>query len=886
MDLASPTPGPCVTPGATVSHYRIVSEIGRGGMGVVYRAVDLNLQREVALKCVRPDRAASAEHGQRLLREARAASSLSHPNIVTILEAFEHQGAPWIAMEYVDGCSLRTWLAERGPPPLEVTLQWAEELADALRAAHRKRILHRDVNPNNVLITSDGRARLTDFGLARVYTPPAEASQAATETPISVEGRVVGTPGYMAPEQVLGRPLDFRSDIFSVGAVLYEMAVAKPAFVATAEGHFVDAILHRTPAAMSKLNPEVPEEFERIVRKALSKRADERYQDARDLLADLRTLRRKTESGAQDASPVEPRRAPRRWLMALALLGAVAVGVAAAFIWVGQRVGIGDPLPASAPRRAPTGTSWSAEPALAPAGNLIAYTASDGGAPDVWVVDIHGGEPVRLTRDPASDRDPAWFPDGSAVAFVSDRGGQEAIWKVPPLGGAEVLLVPQARDPAVSPDGTRIAFARAGASGSSRIFVAPLADVSTATALTGDGDGLWDHRRPAWSPDGRTLCYQDFRDLWVVPAQGGRARRLTNEHATDAEPVWSPSGRHIYFSSRRDGAEAIWRIQADGRNPQRLTLGTGPEGRPSISRDGARLAFAAVAPTRKIVLLDRRTGRVTNLTPLGDQISPAFAPDKSFLAFVSDWEGKYALWVQSLDDSRPAGPPRRLTDQPGTVATLAISPDCRWIAFHRVLENQRDIWIVSAAGGAPRNFTNHPAIDVHPSWSPDGGKLAFMSDRDGGSHIWVQPVANGEPAGPATRITQGDSTDSFPSWSPDGEAIAFLRQQGPETDVWVVNARDGGPPRRITTGAQATLTHWDGSSTALLVSGSWGASDTTLKRVRIDAGGAEPLSPAVTFGGAEALGDFDVAADGALIAYVEEKVHGELWTLEARDGSF
>jgi Tol biopolymer transport system component len=316
-----------------------------------------------------------------------------------------------------------------------------------------------------------------------------------------------------------------------------------------------------------------------------------------------------------------------------------------------------------------------------------------------------------------------------------------------------------------------------------------------------------------------------------------------------------------------------------------MTLGAGPEGRPSIARDGSRLAYTTFAHEYTIALLDRSTGVSTKMPTLRDNVSPALAPDRSFLAFVSNCQGKNDLWLQPLSSGRPVGAPRRLTDHPGSVGTLGISPDGRWIAYHRVVGNERDIWIVPAAGGAPKNFTNNPAVDVHPSWSPDGKRLAFVSERGGGSHIWVQPVRNGEPAGSATRITEGESSDSFPAWSPDGRMIAFVRGTGGEADIWVVRP-DGGPPRRVTTGAQACLARWDGGSTALLVSGSWGAGSTEVRQVSLAGGEAEPLSPRLNFGWADALGDFDVSPDGSLIVYVEEKLHGDVWTLEAREGSF
>ncbi len=277
-------------------------------MGIVHRARDLNLDREVALKCPWPEYAKSPEARKRFMREARAASSLSHPNIVPVFEVFEEEGLPWLVMELVEGTSLWTALNRSGVPPFEKTLKHAQEIAEALECAHRKRILHRDVTPRNVLIGSDGRARLVDFGLARYFVPQGEESSAETQSTGTPSGVAAGTPGYMSPEQTLGKPLDARTDIFSFGSVLYEMCTGKHAFETTKSADVLDAILHREPVAMGRLTYEVPEEMERIVRKCLAKRAEERYRDGGDLLVDLRTLDRRLSSGERIAGGPRPAR--------------------------------------------------------------------------------------------------------------------------------------------------------------------------------------------------------------------------------------------------------------------------------------------------------------------------------------------------------------------------------------------------------------------------------------------------------------------------------------------------------------------------------------------------------------------------------------------------
>jgi tetratricopeptide (TPR) repeat protein len=308
-------------PGARVGHYEILEEAGRGGMGVVYRARDLTLGRMVALKCPSRSGGADKDQGRRFLHEARAASRLSHPNIVPVFEVFEDQGRPWLAMELVEGTSLRGLLGSGRPLPVREILRHGEALASALQAAHERNVIHRDVNPNNIMMTADGRAVLTDFGLAR-FTRSSEES--STQTRDSSEGDGAGTPCYMSPEQALGKPLDTRTDIFSLGTVLYEMCTGQHAFPGRGP-EVMDALLHREPAPISRFTYEVPEELVRIIRKALCKRPDERYQTAGELLADLRALGRQLDHSAYvEERAVEPRPRPLRWLLAAAGAAALA----------------------------------------------------------------------------------------------------------------------------------------------------------------------------------------------------------------------------------------------------------------------------------------------------------------------------------------------------------------------------------------------------------------------------------------------------------------------------------------------------------------------------------------------------------------------------------
>lgn len=868
-------------PGDSIAHFEILSILGQGGMGVVYRARDSRLEREVALKCPWP-RFANDEIGRaRFLREARSAARLAHPNIVPVFEILEWNERPWVAMELVEGEPLSARLADRRPLPLPDLLRCARGIAAALVAAHAKQVLHRDLKPNNILIRRDGWPLLTDFGLAHLLRDESPRGDASTLTgDLTTPGELLGTRCYMSPEQILGRRLDGRSDLFSYGAVLYEMCTGRRAFESDQPGAELDGILHHQPPPISRLNPEIPRELERIVEKALAKRVDERYPDASGIQSDLLALQRRLDSADYVESRVHDR-IPRSWR--LALVGAAALAVIAAGIayWRPARAGATAAAPlAGTPRQLTSGAGWEAEPALSPSGSLIAYAASDAGGADIWLVDARGGSRLRLTDEAGDDRSPAWFPDGSAVAFVSDRGGAPAIWKVPSLGGPAVLLVPDALDPAISPDGRRIAFVRRGPGGSLRVAVAPLDDPAAAAFLFADDPGPGSQMTPAWSPDGATICYSDWRDLWLVGARGERPRRLTHERAIDLEPVFTSDGRFLLFSSYREGTLALWRVAAGGGEPTRLTFGSGPESQPSVAADGSRLAYATYADNYDLVIEDLESGERDAIDSLRDETGPTLAPDGSALAYVAGLGGSGALWVQPLSKGRRSGPPRRITDLPGAIATPAFSPDGRWLAFKREAGGLREIWIVRADGGLPERFSDGSGDDLLPAWSPDGTRLAFVGQRGSGTHIWTAPVRDGRRAGPGEPLTAGETMDLFPAWSWDGRLIAYNRAG----DTWVVPAGGGRASRVAAVGASARL-RWNRVTGELWLAAAPDGARPRLYRIPAAGGGAvEVRSDALA--DAAPGGEFDITADGRLLVYTRQQTRGDVWLLEAERRAF
>jgi len=878
-DQGHPSGNADLPPGTRVGHYELLALIGRGGMGAVYRARDLVLGRQVALKTPLPSRDLKSQHRKRFLREARAASKLSHPGIVTVFEAFEHDATPWIAMELVEGTSLHSLLAEAESLQIDTIVRHSATLASALHAAHEKGVLHRDLKPSNILISTEGKARVTDFGLARFMAEPTDDSPATDVETLTIDGALVGTIPYMPPEQLLGKTADPRGDLFSLGAVMYEMCTGTRAFAGSSDGQVMNAILHTSPRPVSGIRPDIPRDLERIINRCLARRPERRYQSASAVVADLKNLRApsigRSRSRLRSAFAGRTRTA---WATAgtLILAGLVVV-------WWLQ----GPQPEASVPRFQPKQvTGPGVEPAISPDGEEIAFTVAEKVNRDIWLVDARGGQPLRITTEPSSERSATWFPDGSSIAFVSDRGGRNAIWKVPRLGGAAVQLVPNAEDPAVSPDGTRIVFVRKGADGFTRVTVAPLGDVGSARTLTGENDGLWDHRNPAWSPDGTTLCYQDFRNLWLIPAEGGTARPLTTDDASNHDPQWSSDGRFVYFGSFRDGLRALWRIGVKGGEPVRLTMGTVPEQAPTLSKDGRRLAYSTIQDRTAILLIDLETGTRSQIEETRMLSDPAIAPDRSAVVMAFNQWNTYDLWRVPLVENRPSGPPSQVNDLPGSCAHPVFSPDGKWLAFHRVLSQQRDIFLMPARGGEAIKFTSHEAADVHPEFSPDGDHLAFISDRSGSLQVWVAPIHGGRRIGEPRQITSHPGTAIFPSWSPDGSEIAFVAQTGDVSEVWIAPTRGTGGARRLTEGAGAIVVCWNRESGMVLVCGYWGNSSPIVQIVSPEGEVIGKLSTASPSSPAAEVLDLDVSRDGRLMALWEREQRGDVCVLEAESGSF
>ena len=867
--------------GVIADRYQLERLLGCGGMGEVYLARDEQLGREVAVKLLPQEVCSDPRRLARFRREGRLAAALNHPNICTVLEVGEAGGRPYIVMEYVKGQTLRHRVAE-GPLPVVEVVDLGLQVADALAEAHAHGLVHRDIKSGNIVVTARRQVKVLDFGLAKqVGAEGASRVISVTETANTQPGLVVGTLPYLSPEQALGLNVDHRSDLFSLGIVLYEMVTGRLPFQGRSGTEVIDHILHDEPPSITRFVEATPDELTRIVRKLLAKDPEDRYQSAREVVVDLRRLRAELSGEGRPGAAGTAGRAARGRRLALwmALGGAVAALVTAAIFHAARTRSAGQVR--LEPIAHTTAPGWEAYPALSPDGNEVAYAAENDGNVDLWLMDSAGGHPLRLTDHPGEDWKPAWLANGRQILFVSDRSGTPSLWLVGRFGGSATSVLEDADEPAVSPDGSLIAFSRRGQGEAGRtIWVAPLAEPGAARQVTPDGLGAWDHRNPAFSPDGRTLAFADFQDVWLVAADGsGPPRRLTDAAATHVEPAWFPDGRTLMLTSWRGGTLAIWSLRTDGRGLWRVTAGTGPERQPSLSRDGTTVAYSTRREGQEVLVTDLVTGRRERLASSSRDSSPDLRPDGGAVVFASDRSGNRHLWLQTLVDGRPEGPPRQLTSGPGRSAVPSFSPDGKTVVYYRIVEQRRELWVVSAGGGPAAQLTGGTPNDFNPSLAPDGRCLAFSRVQNGGSEIWALDLEPGGAAGAPRRLVAGPAGASFAMWSPAGDRLAFLV----DGDVWAADvtgcAADGfgaQPGTRLTRGAEGRDLAWAADGAALLVSGTWGGDQLELRRLRLaDPDGSTEL--VLEIGEPEGEGTFGVSRDGRFVTTIDADPRGDIW---------
>jgi serine/threonine protein kinase len=736
--------------GQTISHYTILAKLGEGGMGIVYKARDTALDRDVALKFLPHDLASSEEERSRFIHEAKAASALDHPNICTIYETGQTtDGQLFIVMGYYPGIPLNRKL-EKGRLELAEAVSIASQAAEGLQAAHEKEIVHRDIKSSNIMVTGKGLVKILDFGLAH----------RSGLSKITKTGSTLGTASYMSPEQARGESIDHRSDLWSLGVVLYEMVTGKLPFGGGHDMAILYSVVNEEPQPVQALVPDAPPELVHIIGRALEKDPAERYQSASDMLIDLRRLRKDTSrvtlsviSGT--ASPMSRLGLKRPAV----LIGGIIVFICVAgLVYLFTRTTTFNPSSASGPpaitvQQLTDQAGIENFPDLSPDGTFIAYQKAGVGESSIMLQRVAGGKPINLTPNShAVNYQPAFSPDGQSIAFYSTREGR-GIFVMGSTGESVRRLTDEGNFPSWSPDGRTILYGLdRNTEPYNRGFKSQLWSVDVKSGekrRLSEGDVM----QPQMSPHGYRVAFWGLagyvipkegnssqRDIYTIAADGGNLVAVTNDEDIDWNPVWSPDGRYLYFASDRGGSMNLWRVAIEEQTgkvlgaPEPLTTPARQMGTFRIGRDGRHFVYEAddFRSTIYFIGLDRVKQKIT-------------------------------------------AAPERLGEFSKVFGLISISPDGRWIVM-ATLSAESDLYIVRSDGTDLRQLTSDRFRDRGPSWSPDGKEIIFYSNRSGNLDIWaIHPDGSG-----MRQLTKfgKDVQPWYPYYLPDGSHIVFYNSQG------------------------------------------------------------------------------------------------------------
>jgi Tol biopolymer transport system component/tRNA A-37 threonylcarbamoyl transferase component Bud32 len=815
---------------ALAGRYDVERELGAGGMATVFLARDEKHNRKVAVKVLRPEIAATLG-AERFSREIEVAAQLQHPHILPLLDSGEADGFFYYVMPFVEGESLRDRLAHRGELPVHDAVKILVEVADALVHAHSHGVVHRDIKPDNILL-SGRHALITDFGVAKAV------SEATGRQQLTTAGVALGTPAYMAPEQATADPhLDQRVDIYALGVLGYELLTGRPPFTGRSPQEVLAAQVTQAPEPLERYRPGLSSALTQVLMKCLEKRPADRWQTAEELLAQLEPLA--TPSGGTTPTTTRPiavgvggggartRRGPVA--AAAGVVAVVAIGVLL------SRGGAPGGLQLERRTQVTLDPGLEIDPALSPDGKFIAYVAGPLGQTRLEVRQVDGGAPIQVVRDRSGpERFPSWTPDGRRIVFLSPRG----LEIVPALGGPSRVLVAAAGVPPipgpVARDGGSVIYVS-----SESLYVQPL-DGGKPRLVT----VAREPHSPAWSPDGRWIAYvsgnsgyastESFGNIApssisVVAAAGGAATRVTDDQSLNVSPAWGPGGSLLFVSSREGGRDiyqvTLKRSGEPAGPPVRLTTGLGAHSI-SVSTDGTRLAYTAFTETSNV------------------------------------WSVPIpAVGAVSISRAVP------VTAGNQTIENLDVSPDGQWLAFDSDRSGPQRIYRVrlgGSGGSEPEQLTSDSADSFWPTWSPNGREIAFQGFRGLGRQVFVMSAEGGPPV----QVTKGSDDERTPSWAPDGRRLLMLANQATRPQWHVVTRRPNG-----SWSAPAVVPLVVGRDTVAAFLGTWSPDGQLIAcacpagiGIAPSAGGpARRLAPAPPGGG---FSNAQWSADGRLVYYL------------------
>ena len=812
-----------LSPDSTISHYKIKELIGRGGMGEIYKAIDVELGRVVAIKTLSPQLTADQQARQRFLREARAASILSHPGICTVFEVGKEGSLVFIVMQYLKGRTIQE-LLKQGPLPLETALSYALDVSEALEEAHKNGVIHRDIKPSNIIVNERGSAIVLDFGLAKQVSSYLGAliDESPTMIPVTTTALIIGTPPYMSPEQVRGEAVDARSDVFSFGATLYQMLSGALPFRGRSQIEAMHAILHEEPKPLSKVRREVGRELARIVARSLRKEPADRYGSISELKAELIeyiqskglrvgsagsrpaagnssiTIKTRTFSTGSLASTTSRILSPRVRLP-VAVIVLVAVALAGVIWWFLARTPHNETqtdflssLKFVQLANWKNETAEAVESVLSRDGKLIAFSTMGGGVRNLWIKQTIGGDPnpIQITKGEWDNNNPIFSPDASQIAFKSNRGKQFGIWRMPAFGGTPTLLKQVDTEEysliCWSNDGHTIYYLYSYGSSFDTDLVA-LNTTSGDTKLVAHFDQRIAHL--SVSPREDRIVYTAMEggqdDLWVMAVSGGAPARLTNDPPRDLYPVWLPDGKRVVYSSDRDGTYQVCVAYLDGRKPLQITFGETSVSIQDVSADGTKILYKNLKEESDIWGLRLDTGSELELaSDVNVKLWPDVSPDGKTVAYQSIRELGHVKLHKCRIVTQPIGTEGQWTQLAAEAIKPLWSPDGERIAFLRRSEGW-NLWTVKATGGDEIQLTTAgantggqvgvPYNRVLPKdycWSFDSKRIVYCTAGVQSSVCMVAVDGSGE-----TRTLVPTNLDLIfycPLLSPDETRVAYL----------------------------------------------------------------------------------------------------------------